>query len=153
MFFHPRNKNLAVGALIEAMLYEVQRERSSSFELLRHLEEVADHCTLCHKCAKPCPVDIDSGEVSVLEREILMAHGYKHHAVPTRATLAYLESTSPAFNAAFRAGVVRPSGPRVVLPPPYLCCGFPAYANARTEQHGRMVLRDTIVFSQIREML
>jgi FAD/FMN-containing dehydrogenase/Fe-S oxidoreductase len=245
MFFHPRNKNLAIGALVEAMLYEVQRERSASFELLRHLEEVADHCTLCHKCAKPCPVDIDSGEVSVLEREILMAHGYKHHAVPTRATLAYLESTSPAFNAAFRAGVVRlggtlqralakvvgrtpegeggggayplqllrspgpaaeseelrdvlpPCGPdealvlepdgeakatvfyfpgcgserlygsvsmaalhvllasgtRVVLPPPYLCCGFPAYANARTEQHGRMVLRDTIVFSQIREML
>jgi Fe-S oxidoreductase len=44
------------------------------------------------------------------------------------------------------------SGTRVVLPPPFLCCGFPAYANARTEQHGRMVLRDTIIFSQIREM-
>jgi FAD/FMN-containing dehydrogenase/Fe-S oxidoreductase len=240
MFYHPRNKNLAIGALIEALLYEAQRERASSFELLRHLEEVADHCTLCHKCEKPCPVDIDSGEVSVLEREILMAHGYKHHAAPTRATLRYLESTSPAFNAAFRAGVVRlggklqralakavgparggapyplqllrspgpaaeakelsdalpacgpdqalvlepdgeatatvfyfpgcgserlygsvgmaalhvllETGTRVVLPPPYLCCGFPAYANARTEQHGRMVLRDTIIFSQIREM-
>jgi len=244
MFFHPRNKNLAIGALIEALLYEAQRERSSSFELLRHLEEVADHCTICHKCAKPCPVDIDTGEVSVLEREILMAHGYKHHAAPTRATLRYLESTSPAFNAAFRAGFLRlggrlqralsavvgpsqdrdagtssyplqllrspvppvdaatlrdvlpPCGPgealvlepdgdaratvfyfpgcgserlhssvsmaalhvlaetgtRVVLPPPFLCCGFPAWANARTEQHGRMVLRDTILFSQIREM-
>jgi FAD/FMN-containing dehydrogenase/Fe-S oxidoreductase len=242
MFYHPRNKNLAVGALVEALLYEAQRERGASFELLRHLEEVADHCTLCHKCEKPCPVDIDTAEVSVLEREILMAHGYKHHAAPTRATLRYLESTSPAFNAAFRAGVVRlggalqralakvvgspgggadapyplqllqspgpaaesrelfdelpPCGPgealvlepdgeakatvfyfpgcgserlygsvgmaalhvlletgtRVVLPPPYLCCGFPAHANARTEQHGRMVLRDTIVFSQIREM-
>ena len=110
MFFHPRNKNLAVGALVEALLYEAQRDRSSSFGLLRHLEEVADHCTLCHKCQKPCPVDIDSAEVSVLEREILMAHGYKHHAAPTRATLRYLESTSPAFNAAFRAGVVRLGG-------------------------------------------
>ena len=245
LFFHPRNKNLAIGALIEALLYEVQRDRSASFELLRHLEEVADHCTICHKCAKPCPVDIDTGEVSVLEREILMAHGYKHHAAPTRATLRYLESTSPAYNAAFRAGVVRlggalqramahlvgpaqghdaressyplqllrsplppidpgtmrdalpecgpgealvlepdgeaaatvlyfpgcgserlygsvgmaavhvllESGTRVVLPPPFLCCGFPAWANARTEQHGRMVLRDTLVLSQIREML
>ncbi|GEJ55305.1 DUF3683 domain-containing protein [Anaeromyxobacter diazotrophicus] len=245
LFFHPRNKNLAIGALIEALLYEVQRDRSASFELLRHLEEVADHCTICHKCAKPCPVDIDTGEVSVLEREILMAHGYKHHAAPTRATLRYLESTSPAYNAAFRAGVVRlggalqravarvagrpgaegageapyplqllrsplppidaatmraalpecgpgealvlepdgeaaatvlyfpgcgserlygsvgmaalhvllESGARVVLPPPFLCCGFPAWANARTEQHGRMVLRDTLVLSQIREML
>jgi FAD/FMN-containing dehydrogenase/Fe-S oxidoreductase len=243
MFFHPRNKNLAIGSLIEALLYEAQRDRSSSFGLLRYLEEVADHCTICHKCAKPCPVDIDSGEVSVLEREILMAHGYKHHSAPTRATLRYLESTSPTFNALFRTGVVRlggslqralaaaigpanggagsssyalqllrspvpaieagtlhdvlprcgpgqalvlepeggaassvfyfpgcgserlyPSvamaalhvlvecGTRVVLPPPFLCCGFPAYANARTEQHGRMVLRDTIIFSQIREM-
>ena len=246
LFFHPRNKNLAIGALIEALLYEVQRDRSASFELLRHLEEVADHCTICHKCLKPCPVDIDTGEVSVLEREILMAHGYKHHAAPTRATLRYLESTSPAYNAVFRTGVVRlggalqralsklvgpapesdapgaapyavqllrspvppvdalglrdvlpacgpgealvlepdgeaqatvfyfpgcgserlhgtvglaalhvlgESGTRVVLPPPFLCCGFPAYANARTEQHGRMVLRDTIVMSQLREML
>ena len=243
MFFHPRNKNLAVGALIEALLYDAQRERSSSFSLLRRLEEVADHCTLCHKCAKPCPVDIDSGEVSVLEREILMAHGYKHNAAATRATLRYLESRSPAFNSLFRAGVVvggklqralariagpaqegngrsgpyalqllrspvppvdpeslrdalPPCGPgevlllepegearatafyfpgcgserlhgtigmaalhvlletgtRVILPPPFLCCAYPAYANARTEQHGRMALRDTIIFSQIREM-
>lgn len=41
---------------------------------------------------------------------------------------------------------------RVVLPPPFLCCGFPAWANAAREQHGRNTLRDTIVFSQIREM-
>jgi Fe-S oxidoreductase len=49
--------------------------------------------------------------------------------------------------------VLLESGTRVVLPPPFLCCGFPAWANARTEQHGRMVLRDTLVLSQIREML
>jgi Fe-S oxidoreductase len=43
-------------------------------------------------------------------------------------------------------------GTRVVLPPPYLCCGFPAHVNAKNEQHSRQVLRDTILFSQIREM-
>jgi Fe-S oxidoreductase len=43
-------------------------------------------------------------------------------------------------------------GTRVLLPPPYLCCGFPAHANARTADHSRQVLRDTILFSQIREM-
>ena len=32
MFFHPRNKNLAIGALIEALLYDAQRQRSGSFE-------------------------------------------------------------------------------------------------------------------------
>jgi Fe-S oxidoreductase len=44
------------------------------------------------------------------------------------------------------------TGTRVILPPPFLCCGFPAHANALTEQHGRTVLRDTILFSQIRDM-
>jgi Fe-S oxidoreductase len=43
-------------------------------------------------------------------------------------------------------------GTRVILPPPFLCCGFPAHANARTAEHSRQVLRDTILFSQIREM-
>ena len=44
-------------------------------------------------------------------------------------------------------------GVRVVIPPPFLCCGFPAHANAKTDQHARTVLRDTILFSQIRDML
>ncbi len=243
LFFHPRNKNLAIGSLIEALLYEAQRQRTTGFELLRWLEEVADHCTICHKCVKPCPVDIDTGEVSVLEREILAARGFKRSKVATRATLSYLDSRSPTYNALFRAGVVRlggslqralhkvvgpaagtpgakpyplqllrspgpradagtlrdllppcradqvqvlepegeatatafyfpgcgserlhssvsmaalhvllGSGTRVVVPPPFLCCGFPAWSNAAVEQHSRSVLRDTILFSQIREM-
>jgi D-lactate dehydrogenase (cytochrome) len=45
------------------------------------------------------------------------------------------------------------AGTRVVLPPPYLCCGFPAHVNAKTDQHARMVLRNSINFSQIRGML
>jgi FAD/FMN-containing dehydrogenase/Fe-S oxidoreductase len=243
MFFHPRNKNLAIGSLIEALLYDAQRARSTRFELLRWLEEVADHCTICHKCLKPCPVDIDSGEVSVLEREILASWGYKRTTAATQATLGYLDSRSPAYNKVFRETVVRiggaaqraacelaaplqpaggggpwaltvlrspippvpaqtlrdvlpacepdqvlvlePAGEatrsvfyfpgcgserlystvsmaalhvlvrlgtRVVLPPPFLCCGFPAHANAKTAMYSRTVLRDTILFSQIREM-
>jgi FAD/FMN-containing dehydrogenase/Fe-S oxidoreductase len=242
MFFHPRNKNLAIGALVEALLYDAQRDRSTGFELLRHLEELADHCTICHKCAKPCPVAIDTGDVSILERRILAARGYKRTSPATSATLRYLYSSSPALNAVFRAGVVTlggalqralaralapardtaagrgplqllrspvppadpgtlrsvlprcepdqalvlepdgdaratvfyfpgcgserlfsrvakaavhlllETGTRVVLPPPFLCCGFPHHANAKEEAHGRTVLRDTIVFSQMREM-
>ena len=41
---------------------------------------------------------------------------------------------------------------RVVLPPPFLCCGFPAHVNAKTAQHSRTVLRDSILLTQIREM-
>lgn len=43
-------------------------------------------------------------------------------------------------------------GVRVVLPPPFLCCGFPAHVNAKTAQHSRTVLRDSMLFAQIREM-
>jgi D-lactate dehydrogenase (cytochrome) len=244
LFFHPRNKNLAIGSLIEALLYDAQRERSTHFELLQWLEEVADHCTICHKCLKPCPVDIDTGAVSVLEREILASRGYKKTPLATRLTLGYLDNRSRLFNRLFRASVLRLGGAaqraghalaapfqpqdgpaasypmrllrssvppvppltlrdvlppcepdqvlvlepegeaqttvfyfagcgserlyatismaaihlllelgtRVVLPPPFLCCGFPAHVNAKASQHSRIVLRDTILFSQIRGM-
>jgi Fe-S oxidoreductase len=211
--------------------------------MLRYLEEVADHCTICHKCLKPCPVDIDTGEVTVIEREILAARGFKQMPVATRLTLKYLDTRSRLGNKIFRTGLVRiggalqraghqvtaplqkldgnsrllatlrspvtpadegtlrdvvpecradqallfephgearrtvfyfpgcgserlfsrisqaaihvllEGGTRVVIPPPFLCCGFPAHANALTGQHGRTVLRDTILFSQIRDML
>lgn len=244
MFYHPRNKNLAIGSLIEALLYDAQRERKTDFELLRWLEEVADHCTICHKCLKPCPVDIDTGEVSVLERSILESWGYKHFSPVTQMTLRYLDNRSPLYNKMFRTAVLRvggaaqrlgnrltaplqdpdkPSpfyplrmvrssvppvpeetlrdvlppceadqvlvfepdkeapktvfyfpgcgserlnsmismavihvlletGVRVVLPPPFLCCGFPSHVNAQNDLNARMVLRNTVMFSQIREM-
>ncbi len=107
LFYHPRNKNLAIGSLIEALLYEAQRFRTTDFESLTYLEDVADHCTICHKCLAPCPVKIDTGEVSILEREILVARGSKKTALPTRLTLAYLDSTNRAFNAVFRFLVLR----------------------------------------------
>jgi FAD/FMN-containing dehydrogenase/Fe-S oxidoreductase len=110
LFYHPRNKNLAVGALVEALLYVVQRRRSTRFEPLRWLREIADHCTICHKCLKPCPVEIDTGEVSVLERELLAARRFGKKRLATRLTLGYLESRSALYNRLFRAGVLRLGG-------------------------------------------
>jgi len=123
LFYHPRNKNLAVGALIEALLYDAQRERGGAFELLRNLEQVADHCTLCHKCLKPCPVDIDTGEVSVLERDILAAHDFKRTA-GAAATVSLLRLSGLRHRAhrdaradlAARRHPLRPD-PRDVQPP------------------------------------
>ena len=244
LFFHPRNKNLAVASVIEALLYDAQRFRSTRFEFLRELEEVADHCTICHKCLKPCPVDIDTGEVSILEREILKARRFKHTPVATRLTLRYLWARNRLFNAVFRAVVLRlgsaaqrvavkvlglapnlagfksrwpftmarspmpvpsaralhrhlperspaqalllkpageavrtvfyfpgcgserqysdvaraaiylllKSGTQVVLPPSFICCGFPHGANAMKVERDRAMLGDSIIFSQIREM-
>lgn len=245
LFFHPRNKNLVIGALIEALLYDMQRSRFPRFDQLKYLEEVADHCTMCRKCLAPCPVDIDTAEVSILEREILGNLGYKHSPPQTRMSLYYLKNRNKLFNAAFRKVIVQwgaaaqrqasallkkapqglaekkwkplqllqspmaeasretlhdilpncsnsetllihpPEGTqktvfyfpgcgserlyaeismasvylllknriRLVLPPPYLCCGFPSKVNAKKTMHSEISLRDTIILSQIREML
>jgi FAD/FMN-containing dehydrogenase/Fe-S oxidoreductase len=245
LFFHPRNKNMVIGSLIEALLYDMQRSHRPRFKQLKNLEEIADHCTLCHKCLTPCPVDIDTAEVSVLEREILSDLGYKHTATATRLSLLYLKNRYRGINIAFRKGVlewgsslqrlaanaykkappiitnknwrlmnmlkstmmppsktalgamlpeyserealmVNPEGPvqktvfyfpgcgserlyadiamaaiyllaktntRVIVPPAFLCCGFPAKANAKKKMAGVMTLRDTIILTQIREML
>lgn len=107
LFFHPRNKNLGIGAVVEAILYDVQRNRSTRFAPLRWLGEIADHCTICHKCAKPCPVEIDSGDVTLAQRAILAAHGVANKPIATRMALGYLENRSPLVNAAFRAGVMQ----------------------------------------------
>jgi FAD/FMN-containing dehydrogenase/Fe-S oxidoreductase len=245
VFFHPRNKNLAIGSLIEALLYDMQRAHYPRFNQLKNLREIADHCTMCGKCLRPCPVDIDTAEVSVLEREILSDLGFKKSPIATMLSLRYLKSRNRTFNTVFRKTVVDwggkaqrlgvkllekapeavgrshnqlvemlkspmvPASPgtlreilpkclnseallfrphktavktvfyfpgcgserlyaaiskaslyillksniQIVLPPPYLCCGFPSRVNAKKKMHTEIVLRDTIIFSQIREML
>jgi len=45
------------------------------------------------------------------------------------------------------------SGMRVILPPPSLCCGFPAKTNADRFRMERQVLKNAIIFNQIRESL
>jgi Fe-S oxidoreductase len=77
-------------------------------------------------------------------------------ARPAKATAFYFPGcgSERLFSSVSKASIhlLLASGTRVVLPPPFLCCGFPHHVNAREEAHGRVVLRDTIVFSQIREM-
>jgi FAD/FMN-containing dehydrogenase/Fe-S oxidoreductase len=236
LFYHPRDKNLAVSSVFEALLYNAQRERSASFQLLKNLEDIADHCTICHKCKIPCPVNIDTGEVSIMERQVLAARRFKRTPLITTLTLQYLSSTSKFFNTIFRPTVltlgsffqrqahyllaplklapallktpaVAPTlrtaraylpkcennqaliltpvtvantvlyfpgcgserlfsdialaaiylllrnNIQVILPPPYLCCGLPSRANAKVAWHEKIVLRDSIILSQIREML
>ena len=245
LFFHPRNKNMVIGSLIEALLYDMQRSHLPRFNQLKNLEEIADHCTMCRKCLAPCPVDIDTAEVSILEREILSDLGYKHTAPATQLSLMYLQNRNKTFNMVFRKGVmewgtslqrlgtkafkkapaairenewrplnilkspmmpvsgttlfsllpscseheallIMPAGKvkktvfyfpgcgserlyadiavaaiylllknntRVILPPPFLCCGFPARVNAKKKMAGEISLRDTIILTQIRDML
>ncbi len=235
MFFHPRNKNLAVGALIEALLYIVQRTQANGFRTLKNLAQIADHCTICHKCFLKCPVRIDSGMITITERNILAERKYTRTSVPTTLALDYLSSRNPLINTLYRSIMFKPGiklqqagqklaggrfpagilktpltrlsdshlwailpdvthnqailiepdspaactvfyfpgcgserlfadismaclyallfhGVRVVMPPPFLCCGYPFQVNAKIKKHREIVLRNTIVFSQIRDM-
>ncbi len=240
LFYHPRNKNLALMGIIEALLYDAQRSAAVGLRPLRWLGEIADHCTLCRKCLAPCPVNIDTAEVSILERDVLAVRGARPTPWPTRLVLGYLGSRSQLMNAAARrvllqwggglqraaarllrgrrrkssmlapfyapappiasrpAAVLLPphdlnqavlvsptieaaatvfyfpgcgserlhadialasiylllqAGVRVVLPPKFLCCGFPARANAKSDLNTRQELRNTIIFNHIRSML
>ena len=96
LLYSPRNKILATSLLTEAFLYEEQTRRGVS---LRHFDEfgdVADHCTICHKCRNPCPVDIDFGDVSIAMRNLLRREGKKKFNPGTTASMFFLNATDPA---------------------------------------------------------
>ncbi len=225
-------------------MYITQRTRSTGFEILRNLEEIADHCTICHRCLAKCPVKIDSGDISIESREILKIMHFKHTPVSTRITLGYLADKRPLANRLTRpfllnagtlfqrtgATLISPvtgipplskirsvqvlnsrmpwpdlttlrshvpmtqknqalilepfqnavstvfyfpgcgserlysrisraaltillsNNHRVILPPPFLCCGYPFLVNARTRKYEELVLKNIIVLTQIREM-
>ena len=61
--------------LIEAFLYEEQTRRGVSVRHWDEFADVADHCTVCHKCESPCPVDIDFGDVSMGHARPAAPHG------------------------------------------------------------------------------
>ena len=86
LLYSPRNKILATGLIIEAFLYEEQTRRGIS---LRHF----DHCTVCHKCLSPCPVNIDFGDVSITMREILRKQGQRHKNLGTVFSMWFLNTT------------------------------------------------------------
>jgi FAD/FMN-containing dehydrogenase/Fe-S oxidoreductase len=95
LFYSPRNKILATGLIIEAFLYEEQTRRGISLRHFDEMNDVADHCTVCHKCLNPCPVDIDFGDVSIRMRKLLQSFGKKRTNLGTRLSMAYLNATDP----------------------------------------------------------
>ena len=96
LLYSPRNKILATGLIIEAFLYEEQTRRGISVRHFAEMNDVADHCTVCHRCLKPCPVNIDFGDVSVRMRNILREQGQKRRNIGTWASMAFLNVTDPA---------------------------------------------------------
>ncbi len=93
LLYSPRNKILATSLLIEAFLYEEQTRRGVSLQHWDAFSDVADHCTVCHKCESPCPVDIDFGDVSMAMRDLLRRMGKKRFNPGTAAAMFFLNAT------------------------------------------------------------
>ena len=95
LLYSPRNKILATSLLIEAFLYEEQTRRGISLKHFDEFNDVADHCTVCHKCLAPCPVDIDFGDVSISMRNFLRKQGKKKFNPGSYAAMLFLNATDP----------------------------------------------------------
>ncbi len=95
LLYSPRNKILGTSLIIEAFLYEEQTRRGISIRHFDEMNDIADHCTICHKCLNPCPVDIDFGDVTIRMRTILEQRGQKRSSLGTKAAMAFLNITDP----------------------------------------------------------
>ena len=106
LLYSPRNKILAASLLIEAILYEEQTRHGVALAHYAEFGDVADHCTVCHKCKSPCPVDIDFGDVSIAMRNLLRRTGKRRANLGTRASMLFLNATDPRTVKLARAAMI-----------------------------------------------
>ena len=95
LHYSPRNKILATSLLIEAFLYEEQTRRGISIKHWEEFDDVAAHCTVCHKCLTPCPVKIDFGDVTMNMRNLLRKMGQKKFNIGASAAMFFLNASNP----------------------------------------------------------
>jgi FAD/FMN-containing dehydrogenase/Fe-S oxidoreductase len=95
LLYSPRNKILSTSLIIEAVLYEEQTRRGISNSHFDALNDLSDHCTICHKCLPPCPVNIDFGDVSIQMRKLLRERRKKHFSIAGWLAMTFLNTTQP----------------------------------------------------------
>jgi len=105
LLYSPRNKILGAGLITEAFLYEEQTRRGLSLRHFEDMNDIADHCTVCHKCETKCPVNIDFGDVTVRMRKILTDSGHKRSSLGGKAALSFLNTTNPTAIRYMRKGL------------------------------------------------
>lgn len=107
MFYNPRNKILSTALIVEAVLYDAQTANTLSFRNFKMLRDIADHCTVCHKCQLPCPVRIDFGAITLSARELLKERKKTRRRLVTGFTLFYLREKGYYINKLFRILLLR----------------------------------------------
>ncbi len=107
LLYAPRNKIVGTSMLIEAFLYEEQTRRGLSLQHFDEFNDIADHCTICHRCFKPCPVNIDFGDVSMKMRNVLINNNQKLVSPVTNMALSFLNTSSSRWIHLLRQSVFR----------------------------------------------
>ncbi len=84
--FHPRNKNMVYGMLMEAIYYSQVNKGHVDDVLFSDLRRQIEHCTGCGRCMAQCPMKIPSGNVALslhamLDREGAGGHPLKEHVI------------------------------------------------------------------------
>jgi len=107
MFYSPRNKILAITLITEAVLYEAQTTNNLSFKSFSMLRDVSDHCTMCHNCYTPCPVNIDFATVTLAIRNLLKERKRSEPKLITNFVLFYLRRKGYYTNKIFRILILK----------------------------------------------
>jgi FAD/FMN-containing dehydrogenase/Fe-S oxidoreductase len=84
LLFHPRNKNITLGALVEAIYYSQLQRGEPDPKLLNELQKILEHCTTCGKCYAICPVKIKTQDVTLQTRAYLEEKGAGGHPFKNR---------------------------------------------------------------------
>lgn len=81
---HPRNKNISLWFLLEALLYAKSVTGELDEHLLSQLQELMEYCTACGKCMSVCPVKINSADVTLNLRSYLEQEGASGHPIKSK---------------------------------------------------------------------
>ncbi|WP_461834343.1 FAD-binding and (Fe-S)-binding domain-containing protein [Desulfothermus sp.] len=88
--YHPRNKIISLGALLEAYYYTKIVENKPNKKLLKMITVIADACTSCGRCMEMCPVKINTGEQILNLRIFLEERAISGHHPIKASILRYL---------------------------------------------------------------
>ncbi len=92
--YNPRNKNMILGAIAEAIYYSQMTSGRPDPEQLQELRALMEHCTGCGRCTSVCPVKIDSPAVALSSLAYVKQEGLGGH--PVKSKVLKVLSKDPA---------------------------------------------------------
>ncbi|GFK94030.1 putative FAD-linked oxidoreductase [Fundidesulfovibrio magnetotacticus] len=122
LIYHPRNKNISLGSIIEAIYYSQVHHGRPSAKLLESLRKMTERCTTCGKCTAACPVKIKTAGAMLDMRAFIEEKGAGGHPVKSKVLHFVAEKPEERAPAAAKAAAWGQAlGNRVVglLPGPW----------------------------------